>query len=186
MEDHQIIELYELRDERAIEETKSKYGKYCFSIANNILADELDAEECVNDTWLKLWSSIPPERPASLKAFAAKITRNLSFNRYRSKTAEKRGGGETELALSEMEEFLSDTADVTSEFERRELVKTLNRFLYSLAERERNIFISRYFYVDSVADIAKAFSIKESNVLMILSRTRKKLRITLEREGYTI
>ncbi len=186
MEDYQIIELYELRDERAIEETSAKYGAYCFSVANNILADKLDAEECVNDALMKLWSSIPPEKPTSLKAFAAKITRNLSFNRYNLKTAKKRGGGEMEMTLSEIEEFLSDTTDVASEFERRELVKALNRFLYSLAERERNIFICRYFYMDSVADIAKAFSVKESNVLTILSRTRKKLRITLEREGLTV
>lgn len=155
-------------------------------IANNILDCKQDSEECVNDTWLQTWNSIPPQKPNCLKAFLAKITRNLSLNRYKEKMRDKRGNGEVVLALDEMDEFLAGTSDVVSEYEQKEFLAMLNRFLYSLPERERSIFILRYFYMDSTKDIARAHSIKESNVLMILSRTRKKLKETLEREGYTI
>lgn len=186
MDDRQIIELYNQRDENAIKETSDKYGNYCFSIANNILDCKQDSEECINDTWLHTWNSIPPQKPNCLKAFLAKITRNLSLNRYKEKTRDKRGSGEVVLALDEMDEFLAGTSDVVSEYEQKEFLAMLNRFLYSLPERERSIFILRYFYMDSTKSIAQACSIKESNVLMILSRTRKKLKETLEREGYTI
>lgn len=186
MDDRQIIELYSQRDENAIKETSDKYGNYCFSIANNILDCRWDSEECVNDTWIQTWNSIPPQKPSCLKAFLAKITRNLSLNRYKEKTRDKRGSGEAVFALDEMDEFLAGTSDIVSAYEQKEFLTMLNRFLYSLPERERNIFILRYFYMDSTKCIAQACSLKESNVLMILSRTRKKLKETLEREGYTI
>lgn len=186
MDDRQIIELYNQRDENAFKATSDKYGSYCFSIANNILASSRDSEECVNDTWLQAWNSIPPQVPSCLKAFLARITRNLSLNRYKEKMRVKRGSGEVVLALEEMDEFLAGTSDVASEYEHKEFLTMLNRFLYSLPDRERSIFVLRYFYMDSTKDIASAHSIKECNVLMILSRTRKKLKETLEREGYTI
>ena len=186
MEDAKIIELYNERSELAVAETEHKFGKMLFSIAMNILSNREDSEETVNDTYGKAWNSIPPQKPNCLKAFLAKITRNLSLNRYKEKMRDKRGNGEVVLALDEMDEFLAGTSDVVSEYEQKEFLAMLNRFLYSLPERERSIFILRYFYMDSTKDIAIAHSIKESNVLMILSRTRKKLKETLEREGYTI
>ena len=143
MDDRQIIELYNERDENAIKETSDKYGNYCFSIAHNILACNQDSEECVNDTWLQTWNSIPPQMPNCLKAFLAKITRNLSLNRYKEKMRDKRGNGEVVLALDEMDEFLAGTSDVVSEYEQKEFLAMLNRFLYSLPERERSIFILR-------------------------------------------
>ena len=186
MDDEKIITLYNRRDEDAIRETSEKYGGYCFSIANNILADPQDAEECVNDTWLKVWQSIPPQCPKNLKAFLAKIARSLALNRYREKNRQKRGGGEVVLAFEEMDEFLAGTSDIDTEADKRELEELLNGFLYSLSERDRSIFILRYFYMEGTSDIAREHSIRESNVLMILSRTRKKLRERLEKEGYTI
>lgn len=186
MDDRQIIELYNKRDERAIEETDAKYGAYCFSIANNILLNVQDSEECVNDTWIKTWNVIPPEAPRYLKAFLAKITRNLSLNRYKERNREKRGGGDIPLALTEAEEFLSGSVDVATQAEEKLFCELLNRFLYSLPRRDRDIFILRYFYMESTATIAREQAIKESNVLTILSRTRKKLRALLEKEGYIL
>ena len=186
MDDCQIIELYWARDERAIAETNRQYGGYCFGIANQILQDEVDAEECVNDTWLNTWDSIPPNRPTRFRLFLGKITRNLSINRYKEKHREKRGGGETALILEEIEGVLADTRDVESEIERGEFVGLLNRFLKSLPVREREIFVRRYFWAESTAEIARRYGVKESNVLVILSRTRSKLRKVLEKEGYVL
>ena len=186
MDDCQIIELYWARDERAIAETNRQYGGYCFGIANQILQDEADAEECVNDTWLNTWDSIPPNRPTRFRLFLGKITRNLSINRYKEKHREKRGGGETALILEEIEGVLADTRDVESEIERGEFVGLLNRFLKLLPVREREIFVRRYFWAESTAEIARRYGVKESNVLVILSRTRSKLRKVLEKEGYVL
>ena len=186
MEDLRIIELYNQRNEKAIEETISKYGNYCLSIADNILDDPKDSEECVNDTWLKTWESIPPVRPGNLKLYLAKITRNLACNRYNAGKTRKRGGGEIQLALEELDEFVCDTANVENEIEFRALTNALNAFLRTLPARQCDVFIRRYFYIDSVAVIAKTYGLKESNVLMILSRIRKKLKIHLQSEGYLI
>lgn len=186
MDDCQIIELYWARDERAIVETANQYGGYCFGIANQILQDEADAEECVNDTWLNTWDSIPPNRPTRFRLFLGKITRNLSINRYKEKHREKRGGGEISLILEEIEGVLADTRDVESEIERGEFVGLLNRFLKSLPVREREIFVRRYFWAESTKEIARRYGIKESHLLVILSRTRSKLRKVLEKEGYVL
>ena len=186
MNDSQIIGLYWARDEQAIAETARQYGAYCMGIANQILRDEADAEECVNDTWLNAWNSIPPARPTRFRLFLGRITRNLSFNRYREKHREKRGGGEIALVLEEIDDFLADTVDVESEIEQMEFVRLLNRFLHSLPGRECNIFIRRYFYTDSTDAIARRYGLKESHVLVILSRVRKKLREFLSKEGYMI
>lgn len=184
--DSEIVALYHARDERAIEQTAQKYGDYCFTVAENILRNVQDAEECVNDTWLRTWNSIPPERPGSLKYYLAKITRNLSINRWRERHSEKRGGGEVTLALGEMEEFLADTREVQNEAERAAFTDCLNRFLRGLSARECGIFLRRYFYVDTTREIARRYGMKEANVLLILSRTRAKLRVYLEKEGYTV
>ena len=184
MDDLQIIELYRQRNENAIRETSAKYGNHCFRIAHQILNNPEDSEECVNDTWLRTWQSIPPARPANLKFFLAKITRNLACNRYNARKSQKRGGGEYALALEELDEIVADVNNVETELEKKALSKSLHTFLYSLPQRQCNIFIRRYFYLQPTAEIAEFYSLKESNVLMILSRTRHKLKKHLEREGY--
>lgn len=183
MDDKQIISLYEKRNEDAIKKTAEKYGAYCHAIANGILSDTQDAEECVNDTWLRAWNSIPPQKPNSLKLFLAKITRNLSFNRYKEKTRGKRGGGEIALALDELDEVIGGTYDVETEFLRKEMRNALNRFLRELPKREADIFLRRYFYVESTEKIARHYFIKEANVRLILSRTRQKLKEFLKKEN---
>lgn len=184
MEDRRIIELYVHRDENAIAETSKKYGSYCFLIANRILNNREDSDECVNDTWFKVWNLIPPTIPEFLNLFLAKIIRNLSFDRYRIKSANKRGNGEIALVLDELEEVVAGSSDVESDYERKELIEAINSYLYSLSKRECNIFIRRYFYVESIREIAKRYDIKENNVSMILSRTRKKLKEHLKQEGF--
>ena len=186
MDDRQIIILYNQRDETAISETSKKYGNYCFAIANNILFNQQDSEECVNDTWLRTWNTIPPQNPDCLKLYVAKITRNLSLDRLKSNTRDKRGGGEVQLALDEVGEFISDQTRVDSELEQEAFMQSLNRFLYSLPARDCNIFIRRYFYIQPTKQIAQLYLTSEGNVLKILSRTRKKLKKHLETEGYTI
>lgn len=184
MEDLRIIELYNQRNEKAIEETSAKYGAYCFSIANNILSDARDSEECVNDTWMKAWNTIPPQKPNSLKLFLAKITRNLSIDRYRSAGRQKRRG-EITAALEEISSFVP-SEDVTDEMERQEFTRVLNSFLESLAPRDCSVFVRRYFFVEEVGVIAAKYGLSEGNVFKILSRTRGKLKDYLEKEGYSI
>ena len=184
MEDSQIVELYWQRNANAISETADKYGAYCFAIADNILHNTEDSEECVNDTWLSAWNAIPPQKPNVLRLFLAKITRNLAFNRFNARNAEKRGGGEIPFVLNELEECLGGGADVASIYEGKELRQSIRRFVRSLPEREGNVRVRRYFFVDSVADIAKRYGLTENNVMVILSRTRKKLKTNLLKEGY--
>ena len=186
MDDRNIIELFFARDEKALSESQQKYGKYCSAVSKNILGSDEDAEEVLNDTLLAAWNSIPPEDPKSLKVYLGTLARNLSLDRYRKMTAEKRGGCEATICLEEAEEFLADTKSISEEYEKREFVKFLNDFLHSLPERECDIFVRRYFYCDSTADIARRSALKEPNVLVILSRTRKKLKNALEKGGYTL
>jgi len=183
MEDQKIIELYTKRNETAIEKTAEKYGKYCFTIANNILHSLEDSEECVNDTWMKAWNSIPPAVPTYLRVFLGKITRNLSLDKYRFNHSEKRGGGEIGLVLEELEEVVAGKDSVEVCYERKELVQAINAYLHTLSERDCNVFIRRYFFAEEVKVIAKRYRLKESNVLMILSRTRKKLQKHLREEA---
>ena len=183
MEDNQIIELYWQKNADAISETARKYGAYCFAIAENILHNTEDSEECVNDTWLHAWNVIPPQRPNALRIFLAKITRNLAFNRFNARNAEKRGGGELALVLDELGECLGG-ADTEAAYEAKELRQCIRRFVRSLPEREGNVLVRRYFFADSVADIAKRYGLSENNVMVILSRTRKKLKAHLLKEGY--
>ncbi len=185
LEDNQIIELYWQKDADAISETANKYGAYCFTIAENILHNPEDSEECVNDTWLHVWNAIPPQRPAVLRMFLARITRNLSFDRFNAKNTKKRGGGEITLVLDELAECLSGGADVEAAYESKELGQCIRRFVRALPERDRNVFVRRYFFTEPVADIAKRYGLTENNVLTILSRTRKKLKSHLLKEGYS-
>ncbi len=184
MEDSQIIELYWQKDADAISETANKYGAYCFTIAENILHNTEDSEECVNDTWLHAWNAIPPQRPAMLRMFLARITRNLSFDRLGAKNAKKRGGGEITFVLDELAECLSNGADVETAYESKELGQCIRHFVRALPERDGNVFVRRYFFTEPVADIAKRYGLTENNVMTILSRTRKKLKAHLLKGGY--
>lgn len=184
MEDARIIDLYWQRDESAISETAAKYGKYLHSISYGILRNEEDAEECVSDTYAGAWQAMPPHRPSVLSAFLGKITRRISISLWRKRSAEKRGGGETALALDELEECVSGEGDAESEAELRELREKLNAFLRALSPTERQVFLRRYWYMDPVADIAGRFACSESRIRSMLYRTRKKLRAMLEEEGY--
>ncbi len=186
MKDQQILALYRARDERAIAITEQQYGRYCLGIAQNILKNMQDSEECVNDTWLVAWNSIPPACPDVLKTYVGRITRNLSINRYKSKHRGKRGGSEATLALDELAEVADPDADVRSYYDKLVFAEALNRFLRALPERECNVFIRRYYHVDSVESIAKRYGISTANVFKILSRTRQKLKIFLQEEGFTL
>ena len=184
MEDHQIVELYWQKNADAISETSNKYGGYCFAIADHILNNTEDSEECVNDTWLHAWNAIPPQKPNVLRMFLAKITRNLSVNRFKARNAEKRGGGEILLVLDELADCLAGETDVEREYEGRELEQCIRRFVRGLPERDGNVFVRRYFFTEPVAAVAERYGLTENNVMVILSRTRKKLRLKLVKEGY--
>lgn len=184
--DEKIIDLYWSRDEEAIPRTDEKYGGCCFSVAYHILRNQEDSEECVSDTWLKTWYSIPPERPSFLKQFLVKIARNLSLDHYRRNHAKKRGGGEMPLVLDELAECVSGAEDVESAMRAKQLEEAINIFVGSLSEKERNIFIRRYFFLERAAEIAKMYSTNEANVRKTLSRVRAKLKKYLIEEGYEL
>ena len=180
MKDDEIIELYFKRNERAIQETDFKYGNYLESIADNILNNKLDTEECLNDTYLKTWDRIPPTRPRVLKAFLAKITRELAFDRYRAARSKKRGSGTIHEVLDELEECIPATIIG------KELETIIADFVRGLPEKEAYIFLSRYFYVEDISDISKKYGISKNNVSVILSRLRSKLQTRLVKEGYLV
>ena len=184
MNDSQIIELYWNKDPQAIAASVERYGAYCFTVANGILGDAQDSEECVNDTWLRAWNAIPPTRPTVLKVFLAKITRRLSFDRYKARKAQKRGGGETALVLEELAECIADESDVEGQVDMRELGGVINQFVASLPEREQELFVRRYFFSDPIKAIANRYDLNESTVHVTLSRIRKRLRSHLSKEGY--
>jgi len=186
MKDHEIVELYWKRSEAAITETADRYGSYCHAISYNILNNTEDAEECVNDTWLGAWKSMPPQRPNRLATFLGKITRNLSLNRFKQYAAEKRGGGQTELALSELEDCIPAPTTVEQIVEEETLVDSLNRFLYAQPEQKRNIFIRRYWYLYPIRDIAEAYGMSESKIASLLFRMRNELKKHLEKEGIAL
>lgn len=186
MEDHEIIELYWRRSERAITETDKKYGRYCYSISHNILHSPEDARECVNDTWWKAWSAMPPQRPQYLSTFLGKIIRNLSLNRFKQARAEKRGGGQTELALAELGECVPARQTVEQISEERELVESIERFLYAQSEEKRNLFVRRYWYLSAVREIAREYGMSESKVKSMLYRMRNELKCHLEQEGVVV
>jgi len=180
MEDTRIVELFFQREERAIEESHRKYGAYCRAVANNILHSEEDSQECVNDTWLRAWNSIPPDRPERLSVYFGKITRNLAIDRYRSAHSEKRGGGQTEVCLDELSECIGGRNTIEDNFILRDL---LSSFLRTLPEKNRHIFLFRYWYMVPVSKIADHFGMTPDAVKMLLLRTRKKLEAFLEKEG---
>ena len=186
MDDEMIYDLYFARDEEAIRQTDKKYGRYCFSIAYGILHTREDADECVSDTWTRTWNAIPPKRPSVFSSFLAKITRNLSFNRYEELHAAKRGSGETALALDELSEVIGHKSDVEENMDLIYLKDSINRFLRDLPKEERVFFVQRYFYVCSIDEIARKNLASPSKVKMTLLRTREKLREALRKEGYAV
>ena len=186
MDDNQIIELFFARDEGAIEAVQREYGGYCVSIARNILGDRGAAEECVNDGWLKCWQSIPPQRPRSLKSFAGRIVRNLALSALRADTAQKRGGGQAALALDELSEVVSGGETPEGALDRQALRAALDGFLAGLPERSRSLFLRRYWYLDSVEQLAKRFGMSKTQATTTLHRLRQKLRAHLEQEGFDL
>lgn len=186
MEDSTIVQLYWDRSENAIPATAEKYGAYCTSIARNILGNREDAEECVNDTWLGAWNAMPPHRPSLLSTFLGKITRNLSFNRYQYTRAEKRGRGELPLVLEELGQCVSGEADVEGAVERRELLRAIDAFLADLPPEKRSLFLCRYWYTQSVAQIARSRGMRKGAVSTQLYRLRLELKETLEKGGFTL
>ena len=186
MQDREIIKLYWDRDERAIEATDAAYGAYCRAVSMRIVHSHEDAEECVNDAYLRLWNAIPPQCPAFLRTFLGRIVRNLSLDRARRLHAHKRGGGELPLALEELAECVPDLRDVEQTVENAELGKVLNAFVQALPQRDAVLFTMRYFYLYSVQDCAARCGMHENAARVALHRIRKKLRQTLEQEDFSI
>ena len=184
--EEEIIALYRARDEEAIRRTAEMLGGYCYTVAYNVLNDREDAEECVNDTYLAVWNAIPPAEPVSLKSFVSSITRRIALNRYKEQNRDKRGGGQVPLALEELAEVVSDTEDIPADYARKELLESVTRFLRGCSPRDRGLFLDRYIRLEPTAVLAERYRVKEAQVLLILSRTRKKLKAQLEKEGYTL
>ena len=183
MEDNSIVELYWSRSEEAITETASKYGKYCYVIANNILHNAEDAYESVNDTYLAAWNSIPPHRPAILSTFLGKITRRISINRWNEKRAGKRGGGEVAMSIDELGECLPSKMTVEQEAESKNLSIAISNYLRSISKEKRRVFVCRYWYSYSIREISVTFGFSETKTINMLSRIRFGLKQHLEKEA---
>lgn len=186
MDDEQIVQLYWDRNERAIEESSTKYGSYCRNIARNILQSNEDAEECVNDTWLTAWNTMPPHKPSVLSAFLGKLTRNLSFDRYRTLHREKRGGHTIDLVLDELEELVSGQDDPERRLLEKELMGSIDQFLQRQTEEKRNLFILRYWYALDISEISGKTGLSCNHISVSLSRTRRKLKTFLNERGYAL
>ncbi len=183
MDDAAIVALFWARSEDAIREAEKRYGSYCAAIAGRILSDPEDTRECLNDLWLAVWRSIPPQRPENLRCYLGKLIRNLAISRRRSTRRQKRGGGETELVLEELGECVSGGTEPEQALEARVLCEALDRWLAALPLRDRQLFVNRYFYVRSVPELAETAGMSRANVNSTLYRLRKKLREYLEKEG---
>lgn len=185
MDDNEIVALFWQRDEKALKYTSEKYEKYCEKIALNILGDKSDAEECVNDTYLRLWNSIPPARPTSLLAFIGTVARNISLDAYRKKRSDKRLVSEYCISLEELRGTLGEASEPV-ETNASQAGELINAFLAQEKERDRRVFVCRYYYFDSIEDISKHHGMTESKVKSILFRMRKRLKKYIESEGYEI
>lgn len=183
MNDAQIIDLYFARSEQAIRETDVKYGSYCYKIAYGILGSREDSEESVSDTWFSAWKTIPPARPTKFSTFLGKLTRNISIDRWRRSTAKKRGGGEMDIALEELEDCVSGGQSLEDALARKEAAACVNRFLSSLSVDERKVFLCRYWYVNSLNDIAGMTGFSVGKIKSMLFRLRKRLSDQLAEEG---
>ena len=185
MDDERIIDMYFARNEHAIEATSLKYGRYCYRIANNILADRSDSEECVNDTYMNAWKSIPPRRPSKLSSFLGRITRNIAIDRYKLLNAEKRGRGQIPLVLDEMKYCFECDSSVESLTDSIVIGQVLNKYLSEKGDEKRRMFLQRYYYFSSIKDIAYDIGCSEGKVKMTLMRMREELRALMIKEGFT-
>lgn len=183
MNDAEILDLYWARNEKAIDESAQKYGSYCRTVARNILGNPQDEQESLNDTWLAAWNSIPPQRPALLKAYLGKLVRRISLKKWRERSALKRGGGEIPAALDELAECIPG-GSIEAELDNAGLAQLLSRFIGNLSTDERRVFLRRYWYLDSIAEIAARLSFSESKVKSMLHRLRQRLMKQLKEEGY--
>ena len=184
MEDHQIIELFRQREENAVAETEQKYTSYCRSVAARILNSAEDTDEALNDTWLAAWNNIPPHEPECLKTFLGRLTRNISLNKARSEKALKRGSAEMRVVFEEIEDWLASGQSVEQEISEQELADSINAFLAGIPETERSVFVRRYWYMQSVSEIASHYGFSESKVKSMLFRIRKKLYAKLKKENF--
>lgn len=185
MNDHKIIELYWKREETAIKETSLKYGGLCTHIAQNILSNYEDSEECVNDTYLAVWNAIPDERPKIFSAFISRITRNLALKKYEYVSAAKRNPSAM-ASFEELGDCVSDIGSVESEMESRNIEAAIDKFLWMQGEAKRNVFIRRYWYFDSMENISQSTGFSQSKVKSMLYEMRRKLRMYLESEGIEV
>ena len=183
MEDAAIVDLYWQRSDQAIRETDQKYGRYCHAIAYHCIQSHEDAEECVNDTWLRAWNLMPDQRPSALAAFLGTITRNLAISRYRAKVSRKRGGGQIPLALDELSECIPSDADPEKSLELRELEEAVGRFMETLSQPERMVFTARYWYLAPVEEISHRMGFSAAKTTSMLHRIRGRLRTFLREEG---
>ncbi len=183
MEDQEIIDKIWERKEEGLQALTEKYAHYCYTVSYGILRSAEDVDECVNDTWLRVWNAIPPHRPNHLAGFLAKIIRNLSLNYAQKLHAQKRGGYEVTYVLEELSECVSDGKRVEERMERQELIHAIEMFLRKQSPKKRIVFLRRYFYMDSIKEIAEKLEIKEGSVKSILSRMRGDLQSWLEKEG---
>ena len=186
MDDNKIIDLYWARSQQAIAESDAKYGAYCRTVARNILSREEDAEECVNDTWLRAWNAIPPQRPTVLQAFFGKLTRNLSLDRWRRDRAQKRGGSQLELALEELEDCLAARERVDEAMDAQTTAGLISAFVRSLSQQDRVLFVRRYWYLDDIQTLSKQVGMGQSQVKSRLHRIRLRLKTALEKEGVAV
>jgi len=186
MDDNMIVDLFFERNESALSEISKKYGGYFTAVAERILFNHEDAKECINNAYLKTWNSIPPARPNVLKAFVGKIVKNAAVSMLRANTAAKRGHGEITLIYDELEDCISDSGNVESEFENKQIIEKINDFLWKCGELHRRAFVLRYWHCESVSAIAARLGVPENKVSVSLYRTRRKLKEYLEKEGFEL
>lgn len=186
MQDEMIVDLYFKRDENAVRETQLKYNAYLLNISYNILRNRQDSEQCVNDTYLKAWNSIPPNKPKMLSTYLGKITRRLSIDILRGKNRKKRRAKEYDLSLSELEDCVGESSSIEKQIDLALLSDLLNEYLYKVSSEARIIFVCRYYYMDSISLIAQYYGMSESKVKSILYRTRQGLKKYLIEEGFEL
>lgn len=180
--DGDIVQLYFDRNETALLRSQEKYGAYCYSVGYNILYSNEDAEECVNETWLKAWNSIPPKNPVKLGAFLGKITRCIALDRYKSSKRQKRGGGEMELVLHELDECIPDRSDTEEQTDMNFLREIIDKFLLELSQKDKAVFVARYYYAKPIKEISQQYGLNINTVKSSLLRSRQKMKRVLESE----
>ncbi|MCM1059811.1 MAG: sigma-70 family RNA polymerase sigma factor [Eubacterium sp.] len=186
MEDSEIIRLFQMRNEEAVAELSKKYGRYCRVIADNVLKNVSDAEECINDVFLKVWDSIPPAEPKVLSAYVARIAKNTALDRYDRSRSVKRGSGISSVSFDELGDLISGTGSVEANVENKELLAAINNFLAEQPKKKRLLFLGRYWHYFGISELAGIFAMTEHNVTVTLGRIRKKLKAYLLKRGFDI